>query len=60
MGMAMRAVAFNPVAASLMGINNDVIISFTFGLGSALAAAGGILYALSYPSIDPFMGVIPG
>ncbi|HEY4983923.1 MAG TPA: branched-chain amino acid ABC transporter permease, partial [Verrucomicrobiae bacterium] len=40
-GTAMRAVAFNPQAASLMGINNGRIISFTFGLGSALAAAGG-------------------
>ena len=44
MGTAMRAVSFNPIAASLMGVNNDRIISFTFGLGSALAAAGGILY----------------
>ena len=43
-----------------MGINNDLIISFTFALGSALAAAGGILYALNYPSIDPLMGVLPG
>ena len=40
-GTAMRAVSFNPVAASLVGINNDIVISFTFGLGSALAAAGG-------------------
>jgi len=60
MGTAMRAVSFNPVAASLVGINNDRVISFTFGLGSALAAAGGILYALNYPSIQPYMGVLPG
>ncbi len=60
MGMAMRALAFNPAAASLMGINNDVVISFTFGLGSALAAAAGILYSISYPSIDPLMGILPG
>jgi branched-chain amino acid transport system permease protein len=59
-GTAMRAVSFNHQAASLVGINNDRIISFTFGLGSALAAAGGILYALNYPSIDPYMGVLPG
>ncbi|MDB6126058.1 MAG: inner-rane translocator [Pedosphaera sp.] len=59
-GTAMRAVSFNPTAASLVGINNDVVISFTFGLGSALAAAGGILYALNYPSIDPLMGILPG
>src|SRR5271165_7189704 len=59
-GTAMRALSFNPDAAALMGINIDVVISFTFGLGSALAAAGGILYALNYPSIDPLMGVMPG
>ena len=60
MGTAMRALSFNPLAASLVGINNDRVISFTFALGSALAAAGGILYALSYPSIDPIMGTLPG
>jgi branched-chain amino acid transport system permease protein len=59
-GTAMRAVSLNPQAASLVGINIDVVISFTFALGSALAAAGGILYALNYPSIDPLMGVLPG
>jgi branched-chain amino acid transport system permease protein len=59
-GTAMRAVSQNPKAASLVGINIDVVISFTFALGSALAAAGGILYALNYPSIDPLMGVLPG
>lgn len=59
-GTAMRAVSFNEKAASLMGINVNFIISFTFGLGSALAAAGGILYAMSYASIDPLMGVQTG
>jgi branched-chain amino acid transport system permease protein len=59
-GTAMRAVALNPKAAQLVGVNIDVIISFTFGLGSALAGAGGVLYALNYPSIDPLMGVVPG
>jgi branched-chain amino acid transport system permease protein len=59
-GTAMRAVSFNPQAAALVGINNDVVISFTFGLGSALAAAGGILYSLNYPTIDPLMGILPG
>jgi len=57
MGTAMRALSYSPTAASLMGINNDVVISFTFGLGSALAAAGGILNAINYPSIDPLMGI---
>jgi branched-chain amino acid transport system permease protein len=59
-GTAMRAVAFNPQAAALMGINVNHIISFTFGLGSALAAAGGILFAMNYSSIEPLMGVQTG
>ena len=56
LGMAMRALSFNPVATSLMGVNNDVVISFTFGLGSALAGAAGILISIQQPSIDPLMG----
>lgn len=59
-GTAMRAVSFNPTAASLVGINNNAVISFTFALGSALAGAGGILYAMNYPNIDPLMGTLPG
>ena len=59
-GTAMRAVSFNQQAAALMGVNLNFIISFTFGLGSALAAAGGILYAMNYASIDPLMGVQTG
>jgi len=43
-----------------MGVNTDVVISFTFGLGSALAAAAGILFAVNYPAIDPLMGILPG
>lgn len=60
MGTAMRALSFNPVAASLVGINTGLVISFTFALGSALAGAGGILYALNYPTVEPLMGVVPG
>jgi len=60
LGTAMRAVALNPKAAQLVGVNNNVVISATFGLGSALAGAGGVLYAVNYPSIDPLMGVMPG
>jgi len=41
-------------------VNTDVVISFTFALGSALAAAAGILWAINYPSIDPLMGILPG
>lgn len=60
MGMAMRAVSFNPQAAALMGVNINRVISFTFGLGSALAAVAGILYAMKAPGIEPLMGVQPG
>lgn len=59
-GRAMRAVSFNFETASLMGIPTDRIISTTFILGSMLAAVAGILYGLSYPKIDPLMGIMPG
>ena len=59
-GKAMRAVSFDMQAASLMGISVNRTISFTFALGSVLAAAGGILYASAYPQIDPVMGAMPG
>jgi branched-chain amino acid transport system permease protein len=59
-GKAMRAVSYNIDAAKLMGINTDRIIAMTFAVGSALAAAGGILVTLLYPKIEPLMGVMPG
>ena len=59
-GRAMRAVSFNFETASLMGIPTDRIISTTFVIGSMLAAVAGILYGLSYPKIDPLMGIMPG
>ena len=59
-GRAMRAVSFNFETASLMGIPTDRVISTTFVLGSILAAVAGILYGLSYPKIDPLMGIMPG
>jgi len=59
-GTAMRAAAHNLEAASLVGINTNGIITFTFALGSALAGAGGILYSVNYGSVDPLMGVMPG
>nr|WP_218841976.1 branched-chain amino acid ABC transporter permease [Lacticaseibacillus absianus] len=60
MGTAMRAVAVDPEAAALVGIDPNHVISFTFGLGSALAGAGGVLIGLYYNSIDPLMGMTPG
>jgi len=60
MGRAMRAVSFNPDTAALMGVNVDLVISFTFVLGSTLAAAAGILFASKYPSVQPLMGLMPG
>jgi len=59
-GKAMRAVSFDADAARLMGINIDKVISLTFALGSALAAAGGVLVGVYYNSIDPLMGMVPG
>jgi branched-chain amino acid transport system permease protein len=59
-GKAMRSVSFDMKAASLMGISVDSTISFTFAIGSMLAAAGGILYSFSYLQISPVMGTMPG
>lgn len=59
-GMAMRAVSFDKDAARLMGINVDNVISATFALGTALAAAAGMLLGLYYQQIDPLMGFTPG
>ncbi|MGX6978694.1 branched-chain amino acid ABC transporter permease [Vagococcus elongatus] len=60
MGKAMRAVSVDADAAMLMGISVNQTISFTFAIGSALAAAGGVMIGLYYNSIDPMMGVTPG
>lgn len=51
LGMAMRSVSYNVDIAALMGVPVDRVISFTFVLGSSLAAAGGFLWALKYPGI---------
>ncbi|MCM2278297.1 MAG: branched-chain amino acid ABC transporter permease [Oligoflexia bacterium] len=60
LGRAMRAVSFSHELASLMGIPTDRVISYTFMLGSALAGAAGVLVGLTYPKIEPLMGVLPG
>ena len=59
-GKAMRAVSVNLSAAKLMGISVDRVIAFTFVIGSALAAAGGILFGLDQSKIEPLMGVLVG
>jgi len=60
MGMAMRAVSWDKFALPLMGIALDRVIVFTFMLGSAIAGLGGLLFAMSYPVLDPYMGAMTG
>lgn len=59
-GMAMRAVSKDLETAKLMGINVNGTISYTFAIGSAIAAVGAILWGLKYPQISPLVGVMPG
>ncbi|MCL6638818.1 MAG: branched-chain amino acid ABC transporter permease [Firmicutes bacterium] len=59
-GKAMRATSEDYEIASLMGINVNRIISFTFALGAALAASGGVLVGMYFNSVHPFMGVSVG
>ena len=59
-GLAMRAISRDIETTRLMGVKVDRIIALTFAIGSALAACAGIMWALRYPQIHPFMGVFPG
>lgn len=59
-GKAMRAVSEDQEAAMLMGISVDRTVSITFAIGSALAAAAGVLLGIYYNTINPLMGIIPG
>jgi branched-chain amino acid transport system permease protein len=59
-GIAIKAIAFDMNTVKLMGINVDFLIILVFIIGSSLASLGGIFYAISYPSIDPLMGVLVG
>lgn len=61
MGKQMRAVSSDKSAASLMGINIDIVISTAFIVGAALAGAGGILYGTTYGMLAaPYLGIWPG
>lgn len=59
-GLAMRAISRDIETTRLMGVKVDRIIALTFAIGSALAACAGIMWALRYPQIHPFMGIFPG
>lgn len=60
LGTAMRAVSFDIEIASLMGIPTDRVIVFTFAIGASLAGCASVLYGLSYPKIEPLLGVMIG
>jgi branched-chain amino acid transport system permease protein len=60
LGKAIRSVAQDRSTASLMGINVNRIISYTFLIGGLLGGAAGLLYALKFTRIDPFVGFFPG
>jgi len=59
-GTAIRAVAEDQAAASLMGINVNRIISITFLIGGAMGGAAGVLFGVQYGLINPYTGFIPG
>jgi branched-chain amino acid transport system permease protein len=60
-GKAIRAVSFDADAASLMGINTDRVIAFTFMLGASLAGAAGVLvFGLQHTHFDPYVGILYG
>lgn len=59
-GLGMRAISKDIETSSAMGVPVDKIIALTFGIGSALAAASGIMWSLRYPQLQPIMGTIPG
>ncbi len=59
-GTAIRAVAEDQAAASLMGINVNRIISLTFLIGGAMGGAAGVLFGIQYSLINPYTGFVPG
>ena len=59
-GLAMRAISKDIETTRLLGVRVDNIIALTFCIGSALAAASGIMWALRYPQVHPYLGIMPG
>jgi branched-chain amino acid transport system permease protein len=59
-GMAMRAISYDRFAVPLMGVPVQQIVFYTFLLGSSLAGLGGMLFVMSYPVLDPYMGATIG
>ena len=59
-GIAMRAISWDKTIVPLMGVPVNKIISFTFAIGTGLGGAAGMMYALAYPVIDPYMGIMVG
>lgn len=59
-GLGMRAISKDIETSYAMGVPVNRIIAITFGIGSALAAASGIMWTLRYPQLQPIMGIIPG
>jgi branched-chain amino acid transport system permease protein len=59
-GMAMRAISWDKTIVPLMGVPLNLVISATFALGTSLGAAAGVMYALAFPVIDPYMGILIG
>src|SRR5687767_14898723 len=59
-GTAIRAVAEDQAAASLMGINVNRMISLTFLIGGAMGGAAGVLFGVQYGLINPYTGFSPG
>jgi len=60
LGLAIRAISWDRTVAALMGVPVNAVISLTFAIGASLGGAAGFLYALAYPVIDPYMGVLVG
>ena len=52
LGTGMRALSYNIETASLMGVNTNFVISFTFIVGTALAACAAFLYPMKYPGLN--------